>query len=173
MSGPEHIQDQDLEKEVGNIVSEIQTVLPGVLTLVGFQLFCVINERFYKELSKAEQTVHLIVFCLLAFGAALIMMPAAYRRQAQPWVISRRFIELASRVMTIAMAPLLLTFTMDAYLITRLIFHRVSVGLVVAGIVFAVFVALWFGIPRHAKRGTAGREAAKARARAQTEKADD
>jgi uncharacterized protein (DUF983 family) len=59
-------------------------VLPGVLTLFGFQRIVVFNPLFLDKLSRAQQWLHLAAMVTLSIAAALVLAPAAYRRSAEP-----------------------------------------------------------------------------------------
>ena len=49
------------------------------------------------------------------------MTPAAYHRQVERGMVTRRFIDPASRLLTLAMAPLIAGVSIDSYLLARLI----------------------------------------------------
>jgi hypothetical protein len=78
---------------------------------------------------------------------ALIMTPAAYDRIVDDPRISRRFIRLASRVITTAMVPLMLGIAIEIYVVTSLVIEARATAAVTALIVALFFVALWFALP--------------------------
>src|ERR1700716_3758681 len=91
-----------LEEETRTVIEEARMVLPGIQAFFGFQLIAVFNNRF-QEFTHAEQVLHLVALLLLAISIALIMTPAAYHRIAERGMVSRRFVELASRFLESAM----------------------------------------------------------------------
>lgn len=101
----------DLDKEAEHLLEEARMVLPGVQALFGFQLIAVFNNRFYKDLSYFDQRLHLAALLLAALSIALLMTPAAYHRQVEPSQISKRFNRIATRLITLALAPLALALT--------------------------------------------------------------
>jgi hypothetical protein len=130
-----------------HILEEARMVLPGIQALFGFQLIAVFNQRFSADLPQAEQVVHLVALLLTAASAALIMTPAAYHRQAERGHLSAYFIDLASRLITLAMVPLMLGISLDAFVVARLILEDVAAAAIVALALFCLFSALWFVFP--------------------------
>ena len=100
------VRPASLEEEIRTVIEEVRMVLPGIQAFFGFQLIAVFNNRF-QELTHTEQVLHLIALLLLAVSIALIMTPAAYHRIAERGMVSRHFVELASRFLECAMFPLI------------------------------------------------------------------
>jgi hypothetical protein len=50
--------------------------------------------------------MHLLALILTMIAIALIMTPASYHRIAEKGTVSRRFVEIASRLLAWAMLPL-------------------------------------------------------------------
>jgi Family of unknown function (DUF6328) len=121
-------------------------VLPGIQALFGFQLVAVFNNRF-QELTTPEQRLHLTALLLVALAVGLIMTPAAYHRIAERGTVSRRFVEVASRFLAFAMAPLMLSIAIDLYLLARLILHNVTLSAALALAMLLVLLGLWFVFP--------------------------
>jgi hypothetical protein len=89
----------------------------------------------------------------------LIMTPAAYHRQAERGCVTRRFVTLASFLLTVALGPLVLGVAIDAYLLTWLVVGRELPSLCVAIGVLGPLAGLWFLLPQAAKRGRGSRSA--------------
>jgi Family of unknown function (DUF6328) len=116
-----------------------------------FQLIAVFNQRF-TELGGDKQVLHLAAFLLIALATGLIMAPAAYHRQAERGCITRRFVDLASGLLTLSLIPLTLGIVMDAYLIGWLVLRSEAASLWLAGGLFVALLGLWFAMPQVAKR---------------------
>src|SRR3954469_13094151 len=95
---------ESLEEQASNAESEARMLLPGVQTILGFQLMAVFNQRF-EQFSGAEQTMHFVSFLLLGLTMGLMMAPAAYHRQAERCVVTERFVKLSSWLLTLSMFP--------------------------------------------------------------------
>jgi hypothetical protein len=122
-------------------------VLPGIQTLFGFQLIVVFNPGFDQKLSATEQQLHLIAIVLVATAVAIIMTPAAYNRQTTPMEVTEDFVRVSTRLLLWSMFPLAVGISLDLYLIGRVIAGSIGGGVLSAG-VFAVYVILWFLLPR-------------------------
>jgi hypothetical protein len=111
---------ESLDEEVGRVIEESRMVLPGIQAIFGFQLIAVFNQRFETGLAPHERYLPLAATILVAVSIALIMAPAAYHRQAEPGIISRYFVDLASRLLTAAMLPLQFAIALEVFLVARL-----------------------------------------------------
>jgi Family of unknown function (DUF6328) len=149
----EEVHRESLEEEATHATDEARMVLPGVQAILGFQLIAVFNQRF-AELSEGRQVLHLAAFVFLALAMALIMAPAAYHRQAERGRITRRFVDLASRLLTLSLVPLTLGIAIDTYLLVWLVVGRELPSLCVAGSLLVLLVALWFVMPQLARQAS-------------------
>jgi hypothetical protein len=145
------IHRETLEEEATHATDEARMVLPGVQAVLGFQLIAVFNQRF-ELFSPAEQVVHLAAFLLVALAMGLMMTPAAYHRQVERGSVSRRFVDLSSTLLTVAMIPLIVGICLDTFLIARLILAERLAAAAVAGAVAAVLASLWFAFPALCRR---------------------
>jgi Family of unknown function (DUF6328) len=107
----------------------------------------VFSPGFSQKLTLAEQRLHLVAIALLAIAVGLIMAPAAYHRQRGPQEVTSTFIHLATRLLLWSMVPLALSICIEFYLVGRVIEEGAIVPLGAAFLI-AVFVGLWFVLPR-------------------------
>jgi hypothetical protein len=135
-----------LEEETKTTIEEARIILPGIQTLFGFQLIAVFNNRFH-DFSSFEQILHLVALLLVAFAIALIMTPAAYHRIAERGIVSRRFVEFASRFLELALTPLMFGIALELFLLGRLILNNAMFSAAIAGSMFIVFLSLWYVFP--------------------------
>jgi len=135
-----------LEEETRTVIEEARMILPGIQAFFGFQLIAVFNNRF-QDFTPTEQVLHLIALLLLAISIALIMTPAAYHRIAERGMVSRSFVEIASRFLEYAMFPLMLSMSVDIFLLTRLILGNSILSVVVGVGTILMFFGLWYFFP--------------------------
>ena len=135
-----------LEEETRITIEEARMVLPGIQAFFGFQLIAIFNNRF-QELSHAEQVLHFAALLMLAVSIALIMTPAAYHRIAERGMVSRHFVELASRFLELAMLPLMLSISIDLFLLGRLILDNPALSACIALVTLLLFFGLWYVFP--------------------------
>ena len=140
-------QRLSLSEAAQYLLDECRMVLPGIQTLFGFQLIVVFNPGFDQKLSATEQHLHLIAIVLVATAVAIIMTPAAYNRQTTPMEVTDDFVRVSTRLLLWSMFPLAVGISLDLYLIGRVIAGSIGGGVLSAG-VFAVYVTLWFLLPR-------------------------
>lgn len=129
------------------LLQECRMVLPGVQALLGFQLIVIFNPGFDQKLGVASRNLHLLAIALVALAVIFVMAPAAYHRQTGVHKVSPGFLRLASRFLLLSMAPLALGICIDVGLIARVILQS-PLGAVLAVLLFAIFVSVWFVLPR-------------------------
>jgi len=145
-------QPASLEEETRTVIEEARMILPGIQAFFGFQLIAIFNNRF-QDLTQAEQVLHLVALIMLAVSIALIMTPAAYHRIAERGMVSRRFVELASRCLECAMFPFMLSIAVDLFLLSRLILDNRMLSSGIALSTVLMFFSLWYVFPwTHAAR---------------------
>jgi DMSO reductase anchor subunit len=152
-------EDLPLSRAAEFLLDECRMVLPGIQALFGFQLIAVFNPTFSQVLGPNEQLLHLLAIVLVTVAIALIMTPAAYHRQTGPQQVTEAFIRLSTRLMLWSMLPLCVSICLDFYLIAKIIVDDILAPLLAAA-VFAIFLVLWFVLPR---AGTLRRAVSKSR----------
>ena len=140
------VHHQTLEEASTQVGGEARMLLPGVQTILGFQLMAVFNQRF-EHCSRGEQTVHFAAFLLVALTMGLMLTPAAYHRHVERRIVTDRFVKMSSRLLTWSMAPFTVGISLDTYLIGKIILNDVALALVAGGGMFVVLTGLWFVLP--------------------------
>jgi hypothetical protein len=141
-------QELPLPKAMDNLIEECRMLLPGIQALFGFQLIAVFNSTFAEKLSSFEQELHLLAIGLVGVAIGLILTPAAYHRQMEHVSITRRFIDVSTRLMLWSMASLALSICLDLYLVSRLILQDILGSLLLTLGLLALFIFLWLVLPR-------------------------
>jgi hypothetical protein len=149
-------EQESLSKQADHVLEEARMVLPGVQALFGFQLIAVFNQRF-ERLSEAQQDIHLAALFAIALAIAFIMTPAIYHRLAEPYSVSPRFIDVASKCLMATAVPLMAGIGLEFYLVATLVEARYHLNVVLTAAVVATFAGLWFVLPLvHRRRRRAG-----------------
>jgi hypothetical protein len=143
------IDKESLEDELEQILEEARMVLPGLQALFGFQLIAVFNERFDHALGPLGRDTHLCAAVLTACAIGLIMAPAAYHRQAERGRVSRYFANYASRLITVAMAPLALALSLEVALVSFIILGSVPASSVIGTGLMLFLVWYWYVFPAY------------------------
>ena len=147
-------EELPLPAAVTHLLEECRMILPGLQALLGFQLIAVFNTTFAERLSPIEQRIHLLALALLAIASALVMAPAAFHRQRHPRHATQQLLDVGSRMLLIALVPLMLGIALDFYLIARLILGDFILSALLASVLVILFAWLWFGFPRWYRRRT-------------------
>lgn len=158
MTQPDEAHREPVDKDVETTIVEGRLILPGVQTLFGFQLSVLYTTTFQEKLASTDQYFHVGSLVLVAVAIAILVFPAAYHRQVNPGVVSRRFARLATRAMLVALALVALAMTLTMYVILDVVFRTTALSAAGALFVLAVFVGLWFVFPRHARGRRTHRE---------------
>lgn len=141
------------------ILEEARLVLPGIQALFGFQLIVVFNNGFDAKLVYAEQIIHLIAIGLTLVAIALLMAPAAYDRQTGPWTLSDHFVKLSTKFVAIGFIPIVLSMSLDLFLIVKVVTHSLLVGCIAACAALLFFTYFWFVLPLRDGREYPGQNA--------------
>ena len=144
---PEDEVELTLEQSATHLLEECRMVLPGIQALFGFQLIAVFSERFACVLRASEQLMHLGAILCVVLAIALVMAPAAIQRLREPRQVSRRFVDVCSRLLMWSMVPLAVATTVEVYLVGRVVAQRVDISIGAAAVTIATFVACWILLP--------------------------
>ncbi|MFP4165279.1 MAG: DUF6328 family protein [Chitinispirillaceae bacterium] len=135
------------------LLQESRMILPGLQVLFGFQLIVVFNGNFYEFLSYPEQILHVIAMGLVAVAITLVIAPAAFLHYQGERMISDRFINMSSWLMSGGMVPLSIAVVIEFYLVIRVVINIAWVSFVSAAVLAILTVFFWFLLPRiHARR---------------------
>jgi hypothetical protein len=140
-------EELPLSKATQLLLEECRMILPGMQALFGFQLIAVFNPRFADVLSFTEQRLHLLAIGLIVVAVALIMAPAAIHRQTTPRRVTQKIFHLSTKLVVWSLPPLALSLCLEFFLVSRIIIGGTGASLF-AAILFALFVILWFVLPR-------------------------
>jgi hypothetical protein len=146
-ANPRTSENQDaLMKKAQMAVAEARMVVPGLQALFGFQMMSIFNARF-EMLSYRSQLLHLLALFPTTLSIALIMTPAAYHRIVEPETGSEFFVRLTSTLIATAMVPLMISLTLDVYVVANLVVRSQILSAAIATLVFVTFGGLWFAYP--------------------------
>lgn len=145
------VEKESLKEQMSRIVEEARMMLPGIQALFGFQTIAVFSERFEK-LPLLAQDCHATALALVVVAIALVMLPAAYHRLAEPGIVSHRAIKVSSRAICYALAPLAGALSLDVGVVLYMVTENglASAGAGAAALI--LLIGLWFTYPLHQRR---------------------
>ena len=136
-----------IEDQLKHTLEEARIILPGIQALFGFQLVAVYDSRFSSALLLSEQRLHLFATALTAIAMGFALAPTAVHRQAEPYQVSEGLIRITSWCLTASLIPIVISISLDFYLLCRMIVHDLALSFVISGALFAILVFLWFVFP--------------------------
>ena len=129
-----------------NALDEARMVLPGIQALFGFQLIAIFSDAF-SRLPPHARILHFVSLCLVVGTVALIMTPAAYDRIAEPDRITRYFLRMTSRVMSVAMGVFSLAIGLELVVVGWVVTSSWWIATAVAVGANLILAAMWFAYP--------------------------
>jgi len=143
-----------VKDKIGHVLLETRMVLPGALTLLGFQASIILQESF-EALPASSKYTHLASMACVALSVLLLMTPAAYHRIVEQGEETEHFHKVAGRLMLLATIPLALGLSGDTFVVVRKVLSSTPAALVAAGLNLLLCFGLWFGLTlaQRARRG--------------------
>jgi hypothetical protein len=130
-----------------------------VQALLGFQ-FAVTMTNAFAKLPALDRGIHFFALAMEAAAMMLLIAPAAIHRLTFGGVDAKRFHDIGSGLLTVALAPLALGIAADFYVASFKMLNDAPLAAGAAGIVVVTLAGLWYALPL-ILRGTLGRKAAR------------
>ncbi|TDV47947.1 DUF6328 family protein [Actinophytocola oryzae] len=145
LDGDAESRDEQLARNVSELLQELRVAQTGVQFLFGFLLSVAFTEH-YARASGFEQVVHLVAVVFATASVALFTAPAAwhrllFRRGRRPEIVA-----VANRLTVAGLASLAVAMTATVLLLFKVV-AGTAVASVAAVVVAALFAVLWFVLP--------------------------
>jgi uncharacterized protein DUF6328 len=134
-----------IDRELIELLNELRIVLPGVQVLFAFLLILPFNQGFAR-VTQAQRAVYFGSFVCTALATALFIAPSTYHRLRFRQKDKERMLFTANKLAIAGTALLMLATAGVVYLITDVLYHSVTAGLVTAAIA-GWFAWFWYGLP--------------------------
>ncbi|HSF62376.1 MAG TPA: DUF6328 family protein [Gaiellaceae bacterium] len=135
---------QRLEREHGELLQELRSLIPGAQVLFGFLLAIGFTGEFAR-LDDMERYVYYVTLLSTAVALVLYLAPAVYHRVRFREGDKEYMLHKANREALAGSVATALALTGALYLVSELVFGRAAA--VVASVAFFVFIAwLWWAI---------------------------
>jgi Family of unknown function (DUF6328) len=136
-------ETERLDRNLGDLLQELRVAFPGVQILFAF-LLVLPFQNGWPEVTDAEKVIYFLTLLLTALSSICFIAPSArhrirFRHQDLRWVI-----ESSNRLMILGLVFLAGAFTSALLLVTMFVFS-VAAAVVVASLIAAIVVWLWFG----------------------------
>lgn len=142
----DHVEDpqEQLNRQLGELLQELRVAMPGVQILFAFLLAVPFNQRF-GETTSFQRDVYLVTLLCAAVASASFVAPVAYHRLMFRHRDKPHLIQVASRFAIAGLTALALAMTSAVLLVTDFLFSSVTAWITTA-VVLALFTWLWFGL---------------------------
>lgn len=134
-----------LEREHGELIEELRSLIPGAEVLFGFLLAIRFTGQF-RQLDATQRNVYYATLLSTALALVFFLAPAAYHRVRFREGDKEYMLRKGNREAIAGTVAIALAFTGVLFVITDLLFGRIAGILVPAGF-FAFTGLLWWGIP--------------------------
>ena len=142
--GEEETRKEQLEREHGELLEELRSLIPGAEVLFGFLLAIRFTGQF-AELTSLQEYVYYATLISTAVALVMLLAPAAYHRirfrEGDKEVMLRK----GNREAIAGTAAIAAAFTGVLFLVTDLVFG-IPVAVVVAVLFFALTAWRWWAI---------------------------
>lgn len=150
------VAELPLDKAAEYMLEECRMVLPGIQALFGFQLIAVFSERFEKAVDAIGKSLHLAAIIFVVCAIALIMTPAALHRMTDPRTVSERYLNICTRLILAAMAPLATAIVIETWLVANILLERPVIAIGCAAACGAAFIVFWWTLPMTQRKHVRG-----------------
>jgi hypothetical protein len=134
-----------LDRELGELLQELRVALPGVQVLLAFLLTVPFSQRF-GSVTPLQKAVYFASVLTSAAATILFIAPTAYHRLRFRDRDKEHMLALSNRMAIAGTIFLAGAITAVVWVISSLLFGAAA-GLIVAAIVAAGTVSLWYLLP--------------------------
>ena len=134
-----------VDRELIELLNELRVALPGVQVLFAFLLVVPFSQRF-DVLSASDRRVYFAAVLGSAAASAFLIAPSAHHRLRFRSGAKERMLKVANALAIAGMVALAFSMGCVVYVISAVL-HSATTAAVVAGLVTAGIVALWFVLP--------------------------
>jgi Na+-translocating ferredoxin:NAD+ oxidoreductase RnfE subunit len=139
-------QGTELHRRIDLMLTEARVILPGAQALLGFQ-FIVTLTTVFEKLPPHVRVIHFVALCAVTLATILLIAPAAIHRMTFHGKDSESFHRLGSFIVTLALVPLIMGMSADAYVAGGRILNSETIGIAMGLSTLAVLVSLWYVTP--------------------------
>jgi hypothetical protein len=144
MAGEESKQEQ-LDRELIELLNELRVALPGVQVLFAFLLGVPFTQRF-GQVTDLQKDVYFLTFLCAAAATALLIAPSAHHRLEWRRGDKEHLLVVSNRLAISGTVFLALAISGSVFVVTDMLFNATGAAAVAAATA-AFFGWLWYGLP--------------------------
>jgi hypothetical protein len=136
--------EEDLNRELIELLNELRVALPGVQVLFAFLLTLPFTNRF-SRITRFERDVYFAAFLSTAAATALLIAPSSYHRLRWRTKDKDYMLRTANRLAICGSVFLALAVVCTVFLISEVLFG-VGAAVVTSAVAAVTFAWLWYGL---------------------------
>jgi uncharacterized protein DUF6328 len=137
--------EDDLDRELIELLNELRVALPGVQVLFAF-LLAVPFQQGWEKVSDTQKYAFFVALLCAATGSILFIAPTAYHRLRWRARDKEQLLVTSNRFAVGGTVFLALGMTSAIFLVTDIVFHW-TVTLLVTAAIAAAFAWFWYALP--------------------------
>ena len=142
---PERRDQEDLDRELIELLNELRVALPGVQVLFAFLLIVPFSNRF-ENITALQRDVYFAGFLATTVASVLLMTPSAYHRLRWRQRDKEHMLVFSNRVAIAGLIFLAIAITLVVFVVADVLFQARAAGLT-AGLAAALLAIFWFVLP--------------------------
>jgi hypothetical protein len=143
--GDDESKDEQLDRELGELLQELRVALPGVQVLLAFLLVAPLNQRF-PQLSSGGKTAYLVSLICTVVATILLIAPSAHHRLRFRQGDKERILRRANLMMVTGLFFIGLAFNAALFMIVGFLYSTAA-GTAVAAVSGALTLVVWYLLP--------------------------
>jgi len=140
----EETKDQQLDRELIELLNELRVALPGVQVLFAFLLILPFQQRF-ERLGELDRDVYFGAFLATTFATALLIAPSVFHRVRFRDTDKEWLIQMSNRLALAGTFFIAVAMVCTVFLITDVLFGgwEALVATIASAVVFG---GVWYGV---------------------------
>jgi hypothetical protein len=141
----ERKSDEDLDRELIELLNELRVTLPGVQVLFGFLLIAPFSQGF-DRVNDVQKFAYLAALAFTALGSALLIAPTPFHRIRFRDRDKEAMLQIANRLALAGTVALALGMSCALFVVTDFLFSATVSALVTASVALTI-AAFWYALP--------------------------
>jgi uncharacterized MnhB-related membrane protein len=137
--------DEDLDRELIELLNELRVTLPGVQVLFAFLLVAPFSQGF-DRVTNLQKYAYLLALVFTALGSALLIAPTPYHRIRFRDRDKESLLVISNRLAIAGTVCLAIGISAALYLVTDFL-YQAPVPALITAIVGAAIVIFWYALP--------------------------
>lgn len=143
MAGPK--SNEDLDRELIELLNELRVTLPGVQVLFAFLLIAPFSQQF-DRINDLQKYAYLIALTFTALGSAFLIAPTPYHRIRFRDQDKEAMLRLANRLAIAGTLCVAIAISCALFFVTDFLFSS-PVPTLLTALVAGVIVTFWYALP--------------------------